>query len=273
MVGKLYFAFPFTDNYNATKRMMENYQAWKNDPEVGRMLSLLNKAGSAGNAMIISGNMDLKMADTGDSSEFDWSYTYNGADYSGVSLRFDDYIPSLTFSDNRGIYSVGDTAINTSKQQAIEIAENYVFENVSYSYIFANGTKTTIKSLMGNESDATASLETTARTLSTLYPYWNVQVPLKQGYPAAIESMTVWVWADSGEVFGSNYGPINTSPYPFSVSSLVFFEALLIVIVAAAMIAAAALIVVSRSKPKQNVNQPSTHWILKCKASEEKNLT
>ncbi len=257
--GKLFNTSLFLNNYDAAVRIMQNYQAWTNNSEVGKMVALLNRASSGNNATEVSGNIDLKITNVPEYTMFEWHYTYNGADYTGVTLRLWNNGYSLAFSDNRAIYSIGDTTIYISKEQAIKTAENYVMKSISYSYVFGNGTKATIKNLNVNDSDASASLATMAKTSSALYPYWSVVVPLNHAYAGGLESITVWVWADSGDVFVANYGPINESPYTFSVSPLAFFEGLLIAIAAASVIVAVVLVVVlSKSKPKQNVDMPSS---------------
>jgi hypothetical protein len=261
--GKLFNTTLSLSNYYTATRIMQTYQAWTRNSEVGKMVALLNKAGSGNNVTETSGNIDLKITNVPGYSTFDWHYTYNGADYTGVTLWFGNN-GNMAFSDNRAIFSIGDTTIYISKEQAVKIAESYVMENVSYAYTFENGTKATIKNFIVNNSSATASLETAAKASSALYPYWSVQVPLDHAYPGSLESVTVWVWADSGDLFGANYGPIYEVPYPFYVSSLALFEGFLIAIVVAAVVVVVVLaVVLSKSKTKQNLDIPRSRGIKK----------
>ena len=71
--------------------------------------------------------------------------------------------------------------------------------------------------------------------------------------------MTVWVWADSGTVFGANYGPIYSILNPFfTLPSLIFFEGLVIAILVALVIGAVVIaIVLTSGKPKQKVETPN----------------
>ena len=114
------------------------------------MVSLLNEAAPQKNITETSGNIDLKTVSTTYSSTFNWSYTYNGTDYSGVSLTLvnEAYqtFSQLTFSDNRAIYSVGNTTIAVSQQQAIQTALDYL-KTYSYTTYSNNGTAVTVNNL------------------------------------------------------------------------------------------------------------------------------
>ncbi|HKM60611.1 MAG TPA: NosD domain-containing protein, partial [Candidatus Bathyarchaeia archaeon] len=170
--GKLLNASLFLTNYDAALGIMQNYQAWTNDSEVGKMVALLETAGSSNNATEVLGNLDLKITNMlGHYTLFDWHYTYNGADYTGITLSLENNGYSLSFSDSRAIYGIGDTIIFIPKEQAIKTAENYVMKSISYSYVFGNGTKATITNLNINDSDSSATLATADRTSSALYPY------------------------------------------------------------------------------------------------------
>jgi hypothetical protein len=233
---------------------MQNYQTWTNDPDVNKMVSVLNMAGSERNVTELLDNVDLKISSTSYLTAFDWSYTYNGADYPSVNLELKNmYGYSISFSDNRGIYSIGNTTIAVSKQQAFNIAENYV-KNYSYQLNYVNGTIITINNLDVNETSTQASLATTNRNQTTLYPYWTVEVTLDHTYPGNTKAIIVKVWADTGTVFQAQR---EVGPIPFSniVSQLIFAQVLIFavsIIVAVVVILAVVLIIVySTDKQKQ----------------------
>jgi hypothetical protein len=225
------------------------------------MINLLNMAGSERNITELSDNIDLKILTTPEFTSFSWSYTYNGANYSSVNLELQNIFgsPFIIFSDNRGIYSIGNTNINISKQQAINIAENYV-RNYSYPLDFGNGTIIIVKDLNVNETNTTANLSTTSRDPLTLYPYWSVQVPLDRIYPGETYAVTVNVWADNGAVFNAQRDVVPLSfPVPSlaPVSLLAFVPTLVITasIIAITVVILAVVVIVLYLKDKQKTTK------------------
>ena len=97
--GSLFFTSSISNNIGSAKKIMGNYQAWKNDSNVPKMISLLNTAGSPRNATEISGNIDFKESTSSEQTSFSWSYIYNGADYSSLNLEFQNFLgrPFITF--------------------------------------------------------------------------------------------------------------------------------------------------------------------------------
>jgi len=259
--GQLFFTNKISNNFDAASRIMQNYQIWKNDSDVNKMINLLNMAGSERNITELSDNIDLKILTTPEFTSFSWSYTYNGANYSSVNLELQNIFgsPFIIFSDNRGIYSIGNTNINISKQQAINIAENYV-RNYSYPLDFGNGTIIIVKDLNVNETNTTANLSTTSRDPLTLYPYWSVQVPLDRIYPGETYAVTVNVWADNGAVFNAQRDVVPLSfPVPSlaPVSLLAFVPTLVITasIIAITVVILAVVVIVLYLKDKQKTTK------------------
>ncbi len=236
------------NNYNSAKQFIQNYFVWTNDSTVGQMVSLLNEAAPQKNITETSGNIDLKIVSTAYSSTFNWSYTYNGADYSGVSLTLsnDGFQTSsqLTFSDNRAIYSVGNTTIAVSQQQAIQTALNYI-KTYSYTIYSGNGTAVTVKDLGVNETGVSASLMTTARDTASLYPYWSINVPLNKVYSDGTDGVTVDVWADSGTVFNAQRDFAPTAfPFPLPLPLTTLFGSLNSFLLALIIVAVVIIVVV-----------------------------
>ena len=59
--GQLLYSKPGIDPFNRTLQLVENYQWWLNDTQVGEMANLLNRAGSIHNATEFSGNLTMKI--------------------------------------------------------------------------------------------------------------------------------------------------------------------------------------------------------------------
>ena len=256
--GPLISTYKISNNYETALKIMQNYQAWTNDNGVNKMITLLNQAGSERNTTEIMNNISLKISVTPMYTSFNWSYTYNGADYSSINLQLSNYIgfPAVKFADNRALYNIGNTNIEVSKQQAINIAQNFV-RGYSYPVNFGNGTITTIKDLSIIETNTSANLATTSRDPTTLYPYWSVQVPLGHIYPGQTYAITVSVWADTGTVFNAQR---EATPTSFPTSQLPFNPLALIPILEIFIIAAVAILativavliyVIKKDQPKK----------------------
>jgi hypothetical protein len=224
--GPLYSAYVISNRFETAQKIMQNYQTWTNDPDVNKMVTTLNSAGSLRNVTEQLDNINFEMVVSSMSTSFSWSYIYNGVDYSSVNLVISDFFgPSVSFSDNRAINSIGNTDIAVSEQQAITAAENFV-KGFSYNVDFGTGTITEVKDLNINETNIQANLTSTTRDQTTLYPYWRVQIPLDHTYPGETYAVTVNVWADSGTVFNAQRQitppPTSTSTFSFDSSALMF---------------------------------------------------
>lgn len=130
-------------------------------------------------------------------TEFNWVITINGADYSKIGLTFGS--SCFTFMDNRGRYEIGNTDVDVTKDEAVNVALKAV-EDYSYT---VNGTE--ISGFNIAEDVITAELFTRPNVDSLLQPYWCVDVGLEELYPGNIYSIRVNVWAGTGDVIES-YG-------------------------------------------------------------------
>jgi hypothetical protein len=237
MYGKILTTFQYTDNFEFVSKVMSNYQNWLNDLEVNKMTSLLNQVGSNKNATVTSGDMQLKVeygkvpvytSETANQTLFSWNYNFNGADYTGVTFEFlknlnEATLSSTTFTDNRAIYQVGDTSAKISEQQAVNIAENYLKE-YGYKEYIGNETIGTIKNPT-IKNNVQASLSTALRNPTTLYPYWNVIIPIAPSNQTYLgdTGITVKVWADSGRVMDTQR-QIASTPTNYIVPNLIFLQ-------------------------------------------------
>ena len=129
------------------------------------MANLLQKVGSEKNATEVSGNLTLRILVTR-YTNYDFYNTFNDAYYTGLSIFRSS--TNLDLTDSRVSEKIGDTNINISKEQAINIAENAV-KNYSYSATLGNQTKIFVSNL--NVTGVfRATLQTAIRENSTLYP-------------------------------------------------------------------------------------------------------
>ncbi len=82
------------------------------------------------------GNIKLTISHSASASQnltsFRWTYVINGAEYYPLlNIGFEKNGLLQGLLDTRDVYSVGDTTVNISKEQAVDIAMKYL---PSYSY-------------------------------------------------------------------------------------------------------------------------------------------
>jgi hypothetical protein len=154
--------------------------------------------------------------------------------------------------DTRSLYTIGDTSVNVSMDQAIDIA----LEGLkSYSYEMADGSIVT--NFKANRVNVIATL-VTAPFDYELRPYWDVRIHLDEVYPGNIFALSAFIWANTGEIieygnmgmggtfYPDDYNPTDniTSPSPNS-------NTLIIGIATVAIIAAIATTGILITKKKQ----------------------
>ncbi|MBN1244291.1 hypothetical protein JXA31_01705 [Candidatus Bathyarchaeota archaeon] len=177
---------------------LEKYQSYiKRDST--ELINVLRNVDTNKNSTAIKGNIKLTVITKEDNvteyTRFGWTWTVEGVDYPmmGVSFKNGAF---YGFTDNRGLYTIGDTTVNTSKEQAINAAIEYV---KTYSYVLSDGSL--ISGFNVDENRAVAKLTCAIRNSSVLYPMWNVVLFLDHVYPGSVNAFSIAVWAKSGEVF------------------------------------------------------------------------
>jgi hypothetical protein len=190
----------YSNLLDAAKSFLEKYQAYSKMDST-KMIAMLSNVDPTKNATITSGTLkltvthkDLSGTIFGDSISFRWVQTFNGCDYLAVHLHFRDGVFS-SIIDHRQLYSIGDTTVNISKEQAVKIAMEYI---KNYSYKIAEDVW--ISDFNVTEDRTVAHLVTTVRESNVLYLYWSITLYLNQTYPGSVTSIALGIWADSGEV-------------------------------------------------------------------------
>ncbi|MDI9576967.1 MAG: hypothetical protein QM398_02385 [Thermoproteota archaeon] len=255
----------------AAKSFLEKLEAYSNLDST-EMTSMLSNVDPTKNTTITSGTLTLTITHKyapetsfGDSIDFRWVRTINGCEYLLTDVVFRDGAFS-GFIDHRARYTIGDTKVNISKDQAIAIAMEYI---KNYSYQMAGDYW--ISGFNVTEDKTVALLKPTVKEDNVLYPHWSVTLYLNQTYPGSVTSILLGIWADPGEVFfchhqaygGSNLIESNSdsensfadaNPPPTSSSSLSEtpidngMVALIAVAVIAITVTAITLIIKKRSK-------------------------
>jgi hypothetical protein len=239
--------------------------------EVERMRNMLNMVDGTRNAIEISDNLKLEVSINSFSSTLYWKYTFNGADYSGISISFRNG-SFYAFGDDRSYYTIGGTDVNVSREEAINLALKRA-ENFSWTI---DGVE--VKDFTIETERIDAKLLTRSREPLTLYPYWLLTLPLDDLYPGLVYAIQVKIWADTSEiidchplVFGGeiplDVEPPNqqdddpTPPAEQGEEPLPSMDSLIVitVVVAAAGIAVGIVAFKKRSKNSQAITLQMSH--------------
>lgn len=199
--GSLVTDQPYANTTEAAKSFLEKYQAYSKLDST-EMIAMLSNVDPTENTTITSGDLkltvthkDLTGTAFGDSINFRWVRTINGCEYLVVNLSFRDGV-FAGFIDHRARYSIGDTTVNISKEQAIKIAMEHI---KNYSYRMS--ADWIVTGFNVTEDRTVANLIPTVKEGNVLYPHWSVTLPLNGTYPGSVRELLVGIWADSGEVF------------------------------------------------------------------------
>jgi hypothetical protein len=146
------------------------------------------------------GNVKLQVTSKADFTIFEWVYILDGVDFPGMTLEFQKGI-FCGLSDIWRIYKVGSTVVNVSREEAINIALNYV-ENFSWNVSRGDDNPSLeVTDFNVIDEPLTANLLTTrSREPLTMYPYWRIELYLDKVYPGFVNWISLAIWADTGEV-------------------------------------------------------------------------
>lgn len=242
----LVFTQPRLDRFNQTLTIIEHYQTWLNDPQVGEMAALLQQVGSEQSTFYVSGNMSLRIQLYSNTGEYRFSNYINGVEYSGISISQSEH-GSIFFTDNRASQPIGDTTIGISEDQAKAIAQNYVDShpfrgNTGDSKEITNLKITGVKDVI---------MKSGQRVNHTLYPYYDVQFNVETSSYFIIEGCGVNIGAGDGEIWSSYCSSSSTSPLPVGNYNL------LIIVIVSVLVCVAVVIGVYASRLRFNV-RPNT---------------
>ncbi len=241
---------------DAAKSFLEKYQAYTKIDSTN-LIKVLDKIDPTKDSTITEGNVELTVSSYDkvgtELTLFKWAYIVNGAEYNSLQVGFQT--KTLVFDvllDTRALYSVGDTTVNVSSDQAIDIA---VKHSESYSYAMPDGSQ--ISGFNITKDKTTTELLTTTLNTTELRPYWMVRMYLNQTYPGSVIGLTVFIWANNGEVFdcsniavggaedGSTTEPETQLPTSSTDNTLP-----LIITAATTIIAASAILLVIKKRHK-----------------------
>ena len=256
----------YTSLIDAAKTFLERYQTHTKIDSTDMVSMLDDKVDVTKDSSKTMGNTKLTISNIDyygvKQTSFKWAYTVNEADYTSLQLCFQKNGLLYSFSDDRGVYSIGDTTVSVSSEQAIDIATKYI---ETYSYDMPNDYK--VSGFNITEDQTTAQIETYPINSSELRPYWNVKLYLNQTYPGSVKGFSIYVWANSGEPFSCTklaYGGVEpsnnldsesstTSPSPLSSETneaSIGLGVVAVIAVATIAIAVASIALIAKKRSK-----------------------
>ena len=160
------------------------------------MSNLLSAVNKTDNLSIIQGNLKLQITSSADETEFLWMYSERGIDFSAKSLRMTFQNRLLTgLTDGYFLFTVGNTDLAISEDQAIDRAKNYV-KTLTWTI---DG-----KQVTGfNTADQPVSVQLLPHPRGNsvaLIPYWYVVLSLDRTFSGGINEVSVGLFADTGQV-------------------------------------------------------------------------
>jgi hypothetical protein len=241
---------------DAAKSFLEKYQAYTKIDSTN-LIKMLDKIDPTKDSTITEGNVELIVSNYDkvgtELTLFKWAYIVNGAEYNSLQVGFQTKTMAFdVLLDTRALYSVGDTTVNVSSEEAIDLAVKY---SERYSYAMPDGSQ--ISGFNITKEKTTTELLTTALNTTELRPYWMVRMYLNQTYPGSVIGLTVFIWANNGEVFdcsniavGGAYespSPETETPLPTSPTDNTLP---LVITVVATIIGTSAIVVVLKKRHK-----------------------
>jgi hypothetical protein len=201
----------YTNLRDVVKSFLEKHQNYTKIDSTN-LIATLDTVDITENSTTTTGDIKLTISNSvwaGDEiTFFNWAYTVNGADYTSLQISFQKNGIIDTLLDNRAIYTIGDTSINVSKEQAIDIA----LKNLS-SYSYKMPDQSMVSDFNVTEDNIVASLVTTPVDYE-LRPYWDIRMPLNQSYPGSVQGITAFLWANSGEIISYSNIAFGGVTYP-----------------------------------------------------------
>jgi len=180
------------------KVVLERYQAYVGSLRYQPLRAMLDSVSKAENTIVTLDNWKLDVIVNDRNTDFNWIYSSNGAERILLSINLQDGA-IRTIGDSMGLFTVSDTELTVSSEEAISIAVNRA---QNFSWRTGNGTQVNLIDPISEES-ATTQLFLTSRPPRDpfkLYSFWRVDLWLGKTYAGGVDHIAVGIWADTGEV-------------------------------------------------------------------------
>jgi hypothetical protein len=185
-----------SDILQIAKGTLDRYHSYSGDSYLEEMSNLISAVNKTDNLSIIQGNLKLQIRSSADETEFLWMYSERGIDFSAKSLRMTFQNRLLTgLTDGYFLFTVGNTDLAISEDQAVDRAKNYV-KTLTWTI---DG-----KQVTGfNTEDQPVSVQLLPHPRGNsvaLIPYWYIVLSLDATYSGGINEVSVGLFADTGQV-------------------------------------------------------------------------
>jgi hypothetical protein len=181
---------------DTAKSLLKRLAAYEGTTYFSNMSSLLSiVTPSTESIEITEGNIKLNYTSQGDNAQILLMYTQNSVDFSpkSLSLIFDNG-DLETLTDGWFLFSVGSTTVNVSQDKAVTLARDALD---GYSWT-SNGQ--TISNFNVLPEPMTVIFHPNTKNGLVLYPQYTLTFYLDKVYPGGVNSLTVEVWADTGDI-------------------------------------------------------------------------
>jgi hypothetical protein len=199
-----------SDVLNAAKDTLDKLQAFSARDYLPTFQNMLNSITELQNSKTTNGGYTQEIATSGNTLKISWEPFANGLSNPQNKLTFEFKNGNLEFFCNYlDMYQIGSSEVKISEEQAIQIAAERAR---AFSWAQDNETVSNVTVL---DKIAIASISLQNRGNNTLYPKWNILLPLDKEYPGGITAFRATIWADTGEI--SYFTPIGFYGDPIAV--------------------------------------------------------
>ncbi len=182
------------------KFLLSRYKTYSGDSYLTNMTNILNTVSTLDNMNVTQGNIKLNISVLGDTVTFLFMYTDNGIDFQakGLQMVFQNNILT-TMSDGYFLFTVGNTNLATSQEQAVKIAQDYV-KTLSWNI---EGKQVTGFTVIQPPVSIQLVPHTRGNSVA-LIPYWYIEFALTQTYAGGYNEVGIGIYADTGQVSDAN---------------------------------------------------------------------
>jgi hypothetical protein len=184
-----------SDVLNTAKGALTELQTFSTKNELASIKELLNSVTEIKNSKTSSAEFTQEIIVDTNTVTISWAPTANGLSNPQNKLTLRYVNGNLQFfADYIGMLKIGSSESKISEQKAIEITTEHA---KSYSWVQDNETVANVTVL---SDPIIANLTLQNRGNATLYPYWDIWLPLDKMYPGGVTAFHVGIWADTGEI-------------------------------------------------------------------------
>jgi hypothetical protein len=230
--AQVIYAQPIENYAKAAQGILERYQEFLGDSSLTDMIEAtetvkidaIKAADTLNDTILTAIDMKLEIKAAEHRTSFLWMHTFNGVDYKEVLVSFEPSRINLYEYGSR--YKIGSTEVAVSEQQAIDIALSYIENDYSYNAVGGteeNRTVVKVSDFIVDMDRIETRISASERADGLLYPNWKVTVGLGKGYPGNVYAISIFIQADSGEIFDCAAeavgGYIENEPSPIATPS------------------------------------------------------